>query len=146
LLEELIEQRAITLGDIQKRVTFHDPCDLGRKSGVYDAPRRVLQSIPGLTLVEMAGHGGESDCCGGGGNLESFDPDVVSEVSLRRLDQACEIEAQIIASACQQCERTLANAVRRHQKARHLRMRSMDVVELVWQAMQTRRQGDGETG
>ena len=146
LLEELIQQRAITLGDIQKRVTFHDPCDLGRKSGVYDAPRRVLQSIPGLTLVEMSGHGGESDCCGGGGNLESFDPDVVSEVSLRRLDQACEIEAQVIASACQQCERTLTNAVRRHQEARRLRMRSMDVVELVWQAMQTRRQGDGETG
>jgi len=118
------------------RVTYHDPCDLGRKSGVFDPPRRVLQSIPGLEFVEMAGYGNESDCCGGGGNLESFDPDVVSEVSLRRLDQACEIEAQIIASACQQCERTLTNAVRRHKDARRLRMRVMDVTELVWRAVE----------
>jgi Fe-S oxidoreductase len=136
LLQGLIEENAITLGELPKRVTFHDPCDLGRKSGVYDAPRQVLQSIPGLTFLEMSGHGGESDCCGGGGNLESFDPDVVSEVSQRRLDQACEIDAQIIASACQQCERTLTNAARRHQEARRLRLRSMDLVELVWQAME----------
>ena len=135
LLEQFIDQQSISLGELPKRVTFHDPCDLGRKSGVYDAPRRVLQSIPGLTFVEMSGHGGQSDCCGGGGNLESFDPDVVSEVSGRRVDQACEIEAQIIASACQQCERTLNNAARNHPDARRMRMQSMDVVELVLQAM-----------
>jgi heterodisulfide reductase subunit D len=135
LLEELIDGQAIQLGEIDKRVTFHDPCDLGRKSGVLEPPRRVLKSIPGLSFVEMGGYGLESDCCGGGGNLESFDPDVVSEVSSRRIDQACEVEADIIASACQQCERTLTNAARRHQEARRLRMRSVDVVELVWQAM-----------
>ena len=84
----------------------------------------------------MSGFGNESDCCGGGGNLESFDPDVVADVSLKRVDQACEVEAQVIASACQQCERTLNSAVRKHQAARKLRIRSMDVVELVWQAMQ----------
>ena len=139
LLEELIEQHAITLGEMPTRVTFHDPCDLGRKSGVFDPPRRVLRAIPGLEFVEMAGYGNESDCCGGGGNLESFDPDVVSEVSLRRLDQACEIEAQVIASACQQCERTLNSAVRQHKDARRLRLRSMDVVELVQQAMEATR-------
>ena len=139
LLEELIAQHAITLGEMPTRVTFHDPCDLGRKSGVFDPPRRVLRSIPGLEFVEMAGYGNESDCCGGGGNLESFDPDVVSEVSLRRLDQACEIEAQVIASACQQCERTLNSAVRQHKDARRLRLRSMDVVELVQQAMEATR-------
>ena len=136
LLQDLIDQKVITMGELPQRVTFHDPCDLGRKSNVYDAPRRVLESIPGLTFVEMSGYRGESDCCGGGGNLESFDPDVVSEVSKRRVDQACEIDAQVIVSACQQCERTLTNAARRHQEARRLRMRSMDLVELVWQAME----------
>jgi len=137
LLEELIGQQAIALGEIPMRVTYHDPCDLGRKSGVYEPPRRVLRSIPGLTLVEMSGYGSESDCCGGGGNLESFDPDVVSDVSLRRVDQACEIEAQIIASACQQCERTLTSAIRQHKEARRLRMRVMDVAELVWRAVRS---------
>jgi heterodisulfide reductase subunit D len=136
LLEQLLEQKRIRMGHLPLKVTYHDPCDLGRKGGVYDAPRRVLQSIPGATFDEMSGHHAESDCCGGGGNLESFDPDVVSDVSLRRVDQAAEIEAQIIASACQQCERTLNSAVRRHEGGRRLKMRSMDIVELVWDAMQ----------
>ncbi len=137
LLDELITQGAIELGEMDLRVTYHDPCDLGRKSNVFEPPRRVLQGIPGLTFVEMSSSGHISECCGGGGNLESFDPDVVSEVSLRRIDRACEIEAQVITSACQQCERTLMAAARRHEEARRARMRVMDVVELVWKAMQT---------
>jgi len=136
LLEELIAQGAIELGEMDLRVTYHDPCDLGRKSHVFEPPRHVLQSIPGLTFVEMSSSGQISECCGGGGNLESFDPDVGSEVSLRRIDRACEVEAQVVVSACQQCERTLTAAVRRHEEARRARMRVMDVTELVWKAMQ----------
>ena len=136
LLEELIEQGAIELGEMDLRVTYHDPCDLGRKSHVFEPPRHVLQSIPGLTFVEMSSSGQISECCGGGGNLESFDPDVVSEVSLRRIDRACEIEAQVVTSACQQCERTLMAAVRKSKEARRARVRVMDVTELVWKAMQ----------
>ena len=136
LLAELIEQGAIELGKLPLQVTYHDPCDLGRKSHVYESPRQVLQSIPGLTFVEMSSCGQISDCCGGGGNLESFDPDVVSEVSLRRIDQAYEVNAQVIVSACQQCERTLMAAVRRHEGARRARMQVMDVTGLVWQAVQ----------
>ena len=135
LLDELITQGAIELGEMDMRVTYHDPCDLGRKSNVFEAPRRVLQSIPGLTFVEMSSSGQISECCGGGGNLESFDPDVVSEVSLRRIDRACEIDAQVVTSACQQCERTLTAAVRKSKKARQARMRVMDVTELVLKAI-----------
>ncbi|MCK4449130.1 MAG: (Fe-S)-binding protein, partial [Anaerolineae bacterium] len=94
LMAEMIAQGAIKLGEMDLQVTYHDPCDLGRKSGVFEAPRQVLRSIPGLTFVEMSSCGQISECCGGGGNLESFDPDVVSEVSLRRVSRACEIEAQ----------------------------------------------------
>jgi heterodisulfide reductase subunit D len=136
LLEKMIAQGAIELGEVDLRVTYHDPCDLGRKSHVFEPPRQVLSSIPGLTFVEMSSCGQISECCGGGGNLESFDPDVGSEVSLRRIDRACEIEAQVVVSACQQCERTLTAAVRRHEEARRARMRVMDVTELVWEAME----------
>jgi heterodisulfide reductase subunit D len=136
LLDELIEQGAIEFGDVPLQVTYHDPCDLGRKSGVFEAPRRVLRSIPGVTFVEMSSSGQISECCGGGGNLESFDPDVLFDVSLRRIDRACEVEAEVIVSACQQCERTLTAAVRRHEAARQARVRVMDVMELVWQAME----------
>jgi len=116
-------------------VTYHDPCDLGRKSNVFNAPRQVLQSIPSLTLVEMGSYGQISECCGGGGNLESFDPDIVSEVSLRRVERACEIGAEVIVSACQQCERTLTRAVRHHELARRTRTRVADVTELVLQSV-----------
>ncbi len=137
LLSELIEGGAIELGEVDLQVTYHDPCDLGRKSDVFEPPRQVLRSIPGLTLREMSSCGEISECCGGGGNLESFDPDVVSDVSLKRVGRACEVEAQVIVSACQQCERTLTAAVRQHQAARKARMRVMDVTELVWQAIET---------
>jgi Fe-S oxidoreductase len=136
LLNDLIAAGNIELGEVDMKVTYHDPCDLGRKSHVFEAPRQVLQRIPGVTFVEMSTSGQISECCGGGGNLESFAPDVGSEVSQRRLDRACEIEAQAVLSACQQCERTLTEAVRRHEGARRARLRVMDVAELVWMAMQ----------
>jgi heterodisulfide reductase subunit D len=136
LLNELIAQGAVELGELELRVTYHDPCDLGRKSDVFEAPRQVLQSIPGLTLVEMSSSQRISECCGGGGNLESFDPNVLLEVSACRIDRACEVGAQVIVSACQQCERTLTAAVRRHEEARSKRMRVVDVTELVLQALE----------
>jgi len=136
LVDELVTQGAIRLGEMDLRVTYHDPCDLGRKSHVFEPPRRVLRSIPGVTFVEMSTFGQISECCGGGGNLESFDPAVGSEVSVRRVGRACEVEAQVITSACQQCERTLTAAVRQHEGARRARIAVMDVTELVWEAMQ----------
>ncbi len=82
----------------------------------------------------MGSYGQISEHCGGGGDLESF-PDIVSEVSLRRVNRACEIGVEVIVSAYQQCERTLTRAVRRHEKARRARTRVVDVTELVLQAM-----------
>jgi heterodisulfide reductase subunit D len=139
VLEELIAQGAIELGEMPLRVTYHDPCDLGRKSGVYKAPRQLLRAIPGLTFLEMSSSGQISECCGGGGNLESFDPEVTSEVSLQRVDRACEVDAQVVVSACQQCERTLTAAVRNHEGARRARMRVMDLTELVWKAIEEKK-------
>ncbi len=127
------------------RVTYHDPCDLGRKSGVFDAPRRVLARIPELEYVELGESGAISTCCGGGGNLESFDPEVVAERATHRVDRACEALLSAasapalplaLVSACQQCERTLTAAARRHPAARQMRLRVLDVAELVAQAIQ----------
>jgi Fe-S oxidoreductase len=145
VLDELISSGAIELGALDDvRVTYHDPCDLGRKGGVFDAPRRVVQSIPGVTFVEMRSSGSISECCGGGGNLESFEPDVLFEVSSQRIDRACEVEAQMILSACQQCERTLTSGVRRHEEARRARIKVADVTELVLQAMERASNGSSE--
>ena len=131
LLDQLTAEGAIPLGPFPRRVTYHDPCDLGRKSGVYDAPRRILGRIPELVLVEMDEVRENAHCCGGGGNLESHDPELAGRIGERRVRQAAETGAEVIVSACQQCERTLSAAAR----AVRLRMRVMDISEIVLQAM-----------
>lgn len=112
-------------------VTYHDPCDLGRKGGVYDAPREILRSVPGFTFVEMQQSGEHALCCGGGGDLETFDPDLVQEVAARRIAQAAETGAMALASACPQCVRTLSKAAR----ANKVRIRVMDMTQFLEMAL-----------
>jgi Fe-S oxidoreductase len=131
LLDELIAAGAVPLGPFAQVVTYHDPCDLGRKSDVYEAPRRVLEQIPELTLVEMNENRDSAHCCGGGGNLESHAPELAEAVAARRVRQAAATGARVIASACQQCERTLSSAAR----AARIRMRVMDVSQIVLKSM-----------
>lgn len=131
-LADLLEAGDLELHEIRENVTYHDPCDLGRKGGVIEAPRRVLAQIPGLRLVEMDENRDSSHCCGGGGNLESFAPEVSKAVSRNRIRQAAEVGAGTLVSACQQCERTLANAAR----AERLRIRVKDITEVVLEAME----------
>ncbi len=130
-LADLLETGDVKLGNLRERVTYHDPCDLGRKGGVTEAPRRVLAQIPGMRLVEMAENRDSSHCCGGGGNLESFAPEVSKAVSRNRIHQAAAVEAKTLVSACQQCERTLANAAR----AERLRIRVKDITQVILEAM-----------
>jgi Fe-S oxidoreductase len=113
-------------------VTYHDPCDLGRKGGIFEAPREVLRRVPGYTFVEMQQSREHALCCGGGGNLETFDPDLVQEVSAQRIAQAVEVGANVLVSACPQCVRTLSRAAR----AEKARVRVMDIVQFIAMASQ----------
>jgi Fe-S oxidoreductase len=131
VLAELVEQDRLKLKSMPNSVTYHDPCDLGRKNDLYDPPRRVLRAIPGLSFGEMSDNRRDALCCGGGGNVETFNPDLVGELSQRRFGQALETGAQIIISACPQCERTLTAEARR-EKAR---VKVMDLVEFVRRAL-----------
>ncbi len=132
LLAQLIKDGQIELGPVEEKVTYHDPCDLGRKSQVFDAPRYILNSIPELEFVEMDRNSKYSFCCGGGGNLEAVDSELVGSVAARRLRQAQRTEAKYLVSACQQCKRTLAVAARKNK----IRIRTLDISELVWRSME----------
>lgn len=131
-LADLLEEGRLPLRDDlpEQIVTYHDPCDLGRKGDIFEAPRRILAQIPGLTLVEMPENREGSHCCGGGGNLESFDPELSQAIAARRIHQAAETGAKTVLSACQQCERTLFSAAR----SERVRIRAKDIVELVLEA------------
>ncbi len=131
LLAELIEAGKIEWRGFRHPVTYHDPCDLGRTSGVYEAPRQIIQAIPGIEFTEMADNRQYSLCCGGGGDAEMGSPDLTAAVARRRLEQAQATGAKVIVSACQQCKRTLAGAARKEK----IRLKVYDITELVWEAM-----------
>jgi Fe-S oxidoreductase len=103
LLAPLVDQLEFTT-PIEAKVTFHDPCYLGRHNGEYDAPRTLLRAIPGVDLIEMGRCRENGYCCGGGGGgmwLDGFMSDHVSErLSERRVREAAESGADILAVCC----------------------------------------------
>ncbi len=133
LLEDIIGMGKLQFKPLEETVTYHDPCDLGRTSSIYEAPRNVIRAIPGVNFVEMEHHHEYSLCCGGGGDVEMTDKDLSAAVAASRIAQAAETEAKYLLSACQQCTRTLAEAARRNK----VRVRVMDVAELVARVMET---------
>lgn len=103
-LGELIDQGKLTFRrELNKRVVYHDPCYLGRHSGIYEEPRRVLKSIPGLELVEMRESREEAVCCGGGGGGIWRDTPKGERLSDLRLGQALDTGAEVLAVACPYC-------------------------------------------
>ena len=131
-LARLMEESQLRLGSFEQVVTYHDPCDLGRKSGVFDAPRQVIEGIPGIEFREMDASREDALCCGGGGDVQIVDESVTALVADRRLGQAQRTGARVLLSACQQCKRTLMAAARRNR----VRVRVMDLAELVWRAVE----------
>ncbi len=103
LMGLLAEGRLKLKGDFAKKVTYHDPCYLGRHNNIYDAPRDILKQIPGLDLVEMRDHRENSLCCGGGGGRIWADTHKDERFSDLRLAQAEEVGAQVLVTSCPYC-------------------------------------------
>ena len=101
---ELINEGRLELtGEFAKKVTYHDPCYLGRHNSIYDEPRDVLKKIPGLELNEMAESRRDSLCCGGGGGRIWMDTPKEDRFSDLRLKQAQEVGAEVLVTACPYC-------------------------------------------
>jgi len=101
-LVEKIGQKGLKLKEMKKRVTYQDPCRLGRHLGVYDAPRKVLESIPGIELIEMKHSARESICCGTSAftNCDSYSNLLRTE----RLSEAAATGAEMLITACPKCQ------------------------------------------
>jgi len=133
-LASLIDQGELKFSkEIRKRVIYSDPCYLGRHNGIYDEPRKVLQSIPGLELMEFPDSREDSLCCGGGGGriwMETVKGERFSDI---RVEQALEKSADIIAVACPYCFLNYRDSVLTMDKAEVIEVK--DVSELVAEAM-----------
>ena len=104
LLFQLLRQGKLKFsGQYAKKVAYHDPCYLGRHNGIFEEPREVLRSVPGLELVEMAESGRDSLCCGGGGGRIWMETVKGQRFCDTRVEQAIEAGAEVLVTCCPYC-------------------------------------------
>ena len=134
LLDELLQKGSIRpVNRLDLKVTYHDPCYLGRHSSIYDAPRRILNSIPGVTLIEMQNNRERSFCCGGGSGgpwKDRLGKESLGEV---RVKEAIGTGASVIATACPYCVRQLNEAVTKLGAGNKVKVQ--DISELLLQSV-----------
>lgn len=132
-LARLVEEgRLKPLAEPGKRITFHDPCYLGRQNGVYDAPRALVQIAARGGAVEMGRARNNSFCCGGGGGMSFVDEPPDRRVNQERAREALETGAEVLAVGCPFCMTMLEDGVNARRGDREMKV--MDVAELLWEA------------
>ncbi len=110
-LENLLGEGMLDFENVDAKVTYHDPCSLGRHADVYNAPRNVLMKIPGLQYSEMPLSKSRARCCGGGGGLWSYNNRVSLESACTRLmKDAALLNVNVLATACPVCQMNLRYA------------------------------------
>jgi Fe-S oxidoreductase len=135
LLVDLLDGGKLILPhDVRKKVTYHDPCFLGKHNQIYDEPRHILRSIPGLEFEDLDRSRERSVCCeGGGGRMWAEGTNIEERLAHQRVRDAVDLGAEVLAVACPFCLLTLEDAV----KILGLddKIQVMDIMELVAQAM-----------
>ena len=131
-LEKLITDGRIKLkGDLGKKVTYHDPCDLGRAFKIFEEPRNILKHVPGLEYVEMGRNRLQARCCGAGGGIQAKDPELAVAIAAERVRDAMAVGAEIIVSGCAACKDNLKKGVKAIPKKERGKMKVMDITEMV---------------
>jgi len=136
-LENLIsEERIVFNKDLPKKVTYHDPCDLGRAFKIFEEPRNILGKIPGLEFVEMARNRTQARCCGGGGGVQASDPEMAIKMAAERVRDALAVGAEIIVSGCAACKDNLRKGAKAIPKEERGKIKFMDITEIVAKAIE----------
>jgi len=122
--EYLAREKPAFKGEMLVKVTYHDPCALGRGMGIYEEPRRLLERIPGVKLVEMRWNREKANCCGG--TLGVF-PDLALEIARSRVAEAKETGAEMLLTTCPTCKRMFSLSERQ--------IKVLDITEFIAQSI-----------
>ncbi|MFH1351805.1 MAG: FAD-binding and (Fe-S)-binding domain-containing protein [Pseudomonadota bacterium] len=135
-LEKLLDEGKIKFkGEVDNKVTYHDPCDLGRAFKIFEEPRNILKEIPGLDYVEMARNRLQARCCGSGGGVQANIPEMAVQMAAERVRDALAVGAEIIVSGCAACKDNLRKGARAIPKGERGKIKVMDITEIVAQAL-----------
>lgn len=130
IYQYLMEGRLVISERFKERIAYHDPCELGRLSGVIEEPRAILRAATDEP-VELPESKSDSRCCGGGGLLLAVDANLRLKIAQHRIKQAEEAKAEIIVSACPACKMALLDAI----QSMNTGMKMVDLTELLVQKL-----------
>ena len=130
-LADLVDKGGLEFKKINKRVTYHDPCHLGRYSKIYEQPRKVIEAIPGIEFAEMKRNRADSACCGSGIVVAPTFPKLSLSIADKRIEEAKDTNAEIIVTTCPSCVTQLKLAARRMRSS----IEVVDLVDLVVRAL-----------
>lgn len=134
LLAKLVKEgKLVPKYEVNETITFHDSCYLGRYNDVYDPPREILKSIPGVKLVEMERNRETGMCCGAGGGLMWMEEETGHRINVARTEQALAVNPSVISSGCPYCLTMLSDGT----KAKEVEeiVHTYDVAELLEKAV-----------
>lgn len=126
-LSDLVDKNELKFNSLHQSVTYHDPCHLGRLLGVYEQPRKILNAIPELTLIEMDRKMDNTWCCGAGGGVKSAFKNFALWAAKERLKEAKTTNSRLIITACPFCELNLKDSIEISDESLEVK----DILELV---------------
>lgn len=131
---DLINNNKITFDPAkteQIKVTYHDPCHLGRHMDMYEIPREVVAKIPGVELIEMKRNRKHAWCCGAGGGVKSQFPELAKEISKERIKEAIESGADILTTSCPFCIGNLKDSYEDLEADVKEKIKLIDIIDLI---------------
>ena len=144
LLSRLIAEGKLTPQRFNAKVTYHDPCYLGRHSRVYEPPRSVIESVPGVETVEMHRCREKGFCCGAGGARMWLEEKIGKRVNLERTDEALGTGADVVSTACPFCLIMLDDAVKERQRDEDVTV--LDISQILERSMSPPPPGQSQRG
>ncbi|HEV2660807.1 MAG TPA: (Fe-S)-binding protein, partial [Ktedonobacteraceae bacterium] len=137
-IDRLMQEDRLKLpeGFDERKLTYHDPCYIGRYNDVYDEPRRVLTVLNSNGVTEMHRNRNKSFCCGGGGGRAWMEEKIGSRINQNRVNEALETKAEVLAAACPFCITMFEDGVKGVEAEEKLKIE--DISEIIARAIETK--------